>query len=305
MSTNLKRKNKRGFRNNMALHVMLFVPVVLTLIYKYIPMAGIVIAFKNYRPGMNIFKANWVGLQNFRTLFIMPGFTDALRNTVVIALGKIILDLVVPIVFSLMLNDLGSTAVKRTVQTIIYMPHFISWVLMAGIIQRLLAPSGLVNQIIVALGGQSTVFLADKDFFQPLIQITNVWKEFGYGTIVYLAAICGIDSTLYEAAMVDGAGAWKRLWHVTLPGIVPTIILMSVLSLGNILNAGFDQIFNLYSPIVYQTGDIIDTFVYRLAFNQAQFSISTAAGLFKSLIGFVLITLSYRIAYRTSGYHVF
>lgn len=305
MSTNLKRKDKRGFRNNMALHVMLFVPVVLTLIYKYIPMAGIVIAFKNYRPGMNIFKANWVGLQNFRTLFIMPGFTDALRNTVVIALGKIILDLVVPIVFSLMLNDLGSTGVKRTVQTIIYMPHFISWVLMAGIIQRLLAPSGLVNQIVVALGGQSRVFLADKDFFQPLIQITNVWKEFGYGTIVYLAAICGIDSTLYEAAMVDGAGAWKRLWHVTLPGIVPTIILMSVLSLGNILNAGFDQIFNLYSPIVYQTGDIIDTFVYRLAFNQAQFSISTAAGLFKSLIGFVLITLSYRIAYRTSGYHVF
>lgn len=305
MSTNLKRKNKRGFRNNMALHVMLLVPVVLTLIYKYIPMAGIVIAFENYRPGMNIFKANWVGLQNFRTLFIMPGFTDALRNTVVIALGKIVLDLVVPIVFSLMLNDLGSTGVKRTVQTIIYMPHFISWVLMAGIIQRLLAPSGLVNQIVVALGGQSRVFLADKDFFQPLIQITNVWKEFGYGTIVYLAAICGIDSTLYEAAMVAGAGAWKRLWHVTLPGIVPTIILMSVLSLGNILNAGFDQIFNLYSPIVYQTGDIIDTFVYRLAFNQAQFSISTAAGLFKSLIGFVLITLSYRIAYRTSGYHVF
>ena len=204
-----------------------------------------------------------------------------------------------------MLNDLNNVAVKRSIQTVIYMPHFISWVLMAGIIQRLLSPTGLFNQLISALGGEPQVFLAQKNLFQPLIYITNTWKEFGYGTIVYLAAICSIDHSLYEAAMVDGAGAWRKLWHITLPGIIPTIILMTVLALGNILNAGFDQIFNLYSPIVYKTGDIIDTFVYRMAFNQAQFSISTAAGLFKSAISCVLIVSSYHIAYRTSGYHVF
>lgn len=300
-----RRRTKIDWKQNRSLHIMLIIPVVLTLLYKYVPMLGIIIAFKNYKPGMNIFNAKWVGMQNFRVLFMMPGFLDALRNTVTIAVFKIILGIIIPVTFSLMLNDLNNVAVKRSIQTVIYMPHFISWVLMAGIIQRLLSPTGLFNQLISALGGEPQVFLAQKNLFQPLIYITNTWKEFGYETIVYLAAICSIDHSLYEAAMVDGAGAWRKLWHITLPGIVPTIILMTVLSLGNILNAGFDQIFNLYSPIVYKTGDIIDTFVYRMAFNQAQFSISTAAGLFKSAISCVLIVSSYHIAYRTSGYHVF
>lgn len=299
------KRFKSDWKRNRALHVMLFLPVILTIIYKYVPMFGIIIAFENYKPGMSMLGAKWVGMQNFRVLFMMPGFLDALRNTVTIAVVKIILGIVIPVTFSLMLNDLGHVGVKRCIQTVIYMPHFISWVLMAGIIQRILSPSGLVNQLIVAFGGEAQVFLAKKELFQPLVYITDVWKEFGYSTIIYLAAICGIDNTLYEAAMVDGAGAWRKLWNVTLPGIVPTIILMTVLSLGNILNAGFDQIFNLYSPIVYKTGDIIDTFVYRMAFNQAQFSISTAAGLFKSIISCLLIVCSYRIAYRTSGYHVF
>lgn len=300
-----RRRAKIDWKQNRSLHIMLVIPVLLTLLYKYIPMLGIIIAFKNYKPGMNIFDAKWVGMQNFRVLFMMPGFLDALRNTVTIAVVKIILGIIIPVTFSLMLNDLNNVAVKRSIQTVIYMPHFISWVLMAGIIQRLLSPTGLFNQLISALGGEPQVFLAQKNLFQPLIYITNTWKEFGYGTIVYLAAICSIDHSLYEAAMVDGAGAWRKLWHITLPGIIPTIILMTVLALGNILNAGFDQIFNLYSPIVYKTGDIIDTFVYRMAFNQAQFSISTAAGLFKSAISCVLIVSSYHIAYRTSGYHVF
>lgn len=300
-----RRRTKIDWKQNRSLHIMLVIPVVLTLLYKYVPMLGIIIAFKNYKPGMDIFDAKWVGMQNFRVLFMMPGFLDALRNTVTIAVVKIILGIFIPVTFSLMLNDLNNVAVKRSIQTVIYMPHFISWVLMAGIIQRLLSPTGLFNQLISALGGEPQVFLAQKNLFQPLIFITNTWKEFGYGTIVYLAAICSIDHSLYEAAMVDGAGAWRKLWHITLPGIVPTIILMTVLSLGNILNAGFDQIFNLYSPIVYKTGDIIDTFVYRMAFNQAQFSISTAAGLFKSAISCVLIVSSYHIAYRTSGYYVF
>lgn len=305
MALNPHKHTQREWKQNWPLHIMLLIPVALTLLYKYVPMLGIVIAFKNYKPGMDIFAAKYVGLQNFRILFMMPGFLDALRNTITIAVVKTILGIIVPVTFSLMLNDLKNITIKRSIQTVIYMPHFISWVLMAGIIQRLLSPSGLVNQLISMFGGEPQVFLAQKNLFQPLIYVTNTWKEFGYDTIVYLAAICSIDHSLYEAAMVDGAGAWRKLWHITLPGIIPTIVLMTVLALGNILNAGFDQIFNLYSPIVYKTGDIIDTFVYRMAFNQMQFSISTAAGLFKSAVSCLLIVSSYHIAYRISGYRVF
>ncbi len=300
------RSTTRGqWKRNLPLHLLLLMPVILTFIYKYIPMVGVIMAFENYKPAQGLLKSKWVGLRNFQFLFMMPGFTTAVWNTFIIALGKIILGIVVPVTFSLMLNDLKSPLLKRSIQTVIYMPHFISWVLMAGIVNRLLAPNGLVNQFIVALGGKSKVFLADKSIFRPLLWITEIWKEFGYGTIVYLAAICAIDTTLYEAAVVDGAGAWQQMIHVTLPGLIPTIILMTVLSLGNILNAGFDQVFNLYSEIVYKTGDIIDTFVYRLAFNNAQFSISTAAGLFKSCISCVMIVVSYIISYRVSGYRVF
>lgn len=300
------RSTIRGqWKRNLPLHLLLLMPVILTFIYKYIPMVGVIMAFENYKPAQGLLKSKWVGLRNFQFLFMMPGFTTAVWNTFIIALGKIILGIVVPVTFSLMLNDLKSPLLKRSIQTVIYMPHFISWVLMAGIVNRLLAPNGLVNQFIVALGGKSKVFLADKSIFRPLLWITEIWKEFGYGTIVYLAAICAIDATLYEAAVVDGAGAWQQMIHVTLPGLIPTIILMTVLSLGNILNAGFDQVFNLYSEIVYKTGDIIDTFVYRLAFNNAQFSISTAAGLFKSCISCVMIVVSYIISYRVSGYRVF
>lgn len=300
------RSTTRGqWKRNLPLHLLLLMPVILTFIYKYIPMVGVIMAFENYKPAQGLLKSKWVGLRNFQFLFMMPGFTTAVWNTFIIALGKIILGIVVPVTFSLMLNDLKSPLLKRSIQTVIYMPHFISWVLMAGIVNRLLAPNGLVNQFIVALGGKSKVFLADKSIFRPLLWITEIWKEFGYGTIVYLAAICAIDATLYEAAVVDGAGAWQQMIHVTLPGLIPTIILMTVLSLGNILNAGFDQVFNLYSEIVYKTGDIIDTFVYRLAFNNAQFSISTAAGLFKSCISCVMIVVSYIISYRVSGYRVF
>ena len=284
---------------------MLLLPVISLFIFCYIPMAGIIMSFEKYVPAKGIFHSKWVGMKNFETLFKMPGFTESVRNTVIIAVGKIILNIVVPVVFTLMLNEITHSLSKRTIQTLIYLPHFISWVLMAGIIIKLCSSAGVLNQIMKAFGAEPKVWLADKTIFRPILFITDILKEFGYGTIIYLAAISGINPSLYEAAVVDGAGRWKQMIHVTLPGISSTIILMSVLALGNILNAGFDQIFNLYSPIVYQTGDIIDTFLYRLAFERAQFAISTAAGLFKSAISTVLIVLSYSIAYKTSGYRVF
>jgi putative aldouronate transport system permease protein len=284
---------------------MLLLPVLFTLIYRYVPMAGIVLAFKTYRARLGIFGSPWIGLENFRILFGMPGFTDSIRNTVVISIAKILMRIAVPVVFSLMLNEVNKMGAKKVVQTIVYMPHFISWVLMAGIIIKILAQYGIVNKFLGTFGIEPIMFLADKEKFPLIVVLTDIWKEFGYSSIVYLAAITGIDPNLYEAAEIDGAGRWRQTLHVTLPGMTPTVILMSALALGGVLDAGFDQIFNLYSPVVYKTGDILDTFIYRMAFQNAQFAISTAAGLFKSAIGCILIITSYRLAFKFSGYRIF
>ena len=300
-----KERRLYGHTDDWQLHILVIIPLILIVLFNYIPYGGIVMAFQNYKPGLGILGSKWVGLQNFKLLAGMEGFRSAVRNTFIIAVGKIVLNIVVPVVFSLMLNEMGNHRVKKVIQTIVYMPHFISWVLLSSIIIRLLSGNGLVNQLIRALGGETQTFLADKNSFRSLVLITDVWKEFGYGTIIYLAAMTGIDSQLYEAAAIDGAGYWKRMLHVTLPGITKTIILMSTLALGRILEAGFDQIFNLYSAAVYETGDIIDTFVYRMGFNNMQYSISTAAGLFKNAISFILILISYRVTYRTTGYRLF
>jgi putative aldouronate transport system permease protein len=292
-------------RQEGALHVMLLLPVLFTLIYRYIPMAGIVLAFKTYRARLGIFGSPWTGLENFRILFSLPGFTDSIRNTLVISIAKILMRIAIPVIFSLMLNEVTKMGVKKVVQTIVYMPHFISWVLMAGIIIKILAQYGIVNKFLGSFGIEPIIFLADKERFPFIIVLTDIWKEFGYASIVYLAAITGIDPNLYEAAAIDGAGRWRQTLHITLPGMTPTIILMSALALGGVLDAGFDQIFNLYSPVVYKTGDILDTFIYRLAFQNSQFSLSTAAGLFKSAIGCILIITSYRLAFKFSGYRIF
>lgn len=301
----LRERLIRRFRKDRSLHLMLLLPVLFILVYRYIPMVGNLMAFEKYQPAKGIFGSEWVGLNNFKTLFRMKGFVNAIGNTLIIALGKIVLNIVVPVTFSLMLNEFVNNKVKKTIQTVIYMPHFISWVLLAGIIVRLTSQTGLINQAIVALGGKPQIFLADKASFRPLLLITDIWKEFGYGTVIYLAAIAGVNQPLYEAARVDGANHWQEVWHITIPGILPTIILMSALALGRILDGGFEQVLNLYNPVVYETGDIIDTFIYRLAFNNAQYSMSAAAGLFKSAISCILIVSSYRIAYSTSGYRIF
>ncbi|GHT59969.1 protein lplB [Spirochaetia bacterium] len=286
-------------------HVMLLLPVLLVFVYRYLPMPGILLAFNSYKPRLGIFGSPWVGLDNFRLLLGMSGFIASIKNTLIIASGKIIMGILVPVCFSLMLNEINQPPLKRVIQTIVYLPHFISWVLLAGIITRILNPYGVVNQFLITMGMEPHIFLADKKIFPGLMVFLDVWKGFGYGSIVYLAAITGIDPNLYEAASIDGAGRWRQTIHITLPGLAPMIVLMTTLSLGSILDGGFDQIFNLYSPVVLSTGDIIDTFLYRMAFENAQFSISTAAGLFKSAIGCFLIVLSYKLAYKLTGYRVF
>jgi putative aldouronate transport system permease protein len=268
-------------------------------------MFGLLMAFQDYIPALGIFGSQWVGLRNFKTLFTMMEFVRALRNTVFIAGCKIVLGIIIPVVFALLLNEVRRRFLQRSIQTLIYLPHFISWILLAGILRDMMNPSiGIINTMLMKAGLEPVFFLGANRTFPWVIIFTDIWKEFGYGTIIYLAALTGIDPTLYEVAYVDGANRWKQLVHITMPGIAPMVVLMTTLSMGNIFNAGFDQIFNLYAPVVYETGDILDTLLYRLGLISMQFSVSTAAGMMKSVVSMILILVSYRIAHRTTGYRV-
>jgi putative aldouronate transport system permease protein len=303
-STSLK---KDRMAREMPLYLMLVPAVVLVLIYSYGSMAGIVIAFEKFKPAFGLFgKQQWVGWKNFETLFAMPNIFDIIRNTIVIALGKMVGGIIVPVLFALLLNEVRSTMAKRTFQTLVYLPNFLSWVILSGIFIDILSPNGgVVNVLLGYLGMEPVFFLGNAKVFPGTMIVTEVWRSFGFGSVIYLAALTGIDPSLYEAAKIDGAGHLRQTWHITLPGMVSIIVLMTVLSLGNILNGGFDQIYNLYSPVVYSTGDILDTFVYRLGIQEAQYSLSTAAGLFKSVVSLVFIVTSYFLADRLAGYRVF
>lgn len=286
---------------------MLVPGCIIMLIFCYVPMGGLIIAFQRFIPAKGMFgPQKWVGMENFNYIFSMPNTINVIRNTVVISFWKIVLGLIIPITVSLMLNELKNKYIKSNIQTIIYFPYFISWIVFASIMQDILAPSdGLVNRFINMLGGESIYFLGNNRYFQQTLIWTDIWKGFGYGTVVYLASITGIDPTLYEAASIDGAGRWNQMIHVTLLGIRMTIVLMMVLSLGNVLNAGFDQVFNLYSPVVYETGDIIDTLVYRLGLESAKYGPAAAVSVFKSVISCVLVSGSYLIAYKCFDYKLF
>lgn len=295
------------FRREIPLHLMLLPGIVLVLIFNYVPMAGLVIAFQKFIPARGLFgDQKWIGMGNFEYIFSMPNAISVIKNTVLIALGKIIGGMLVPIAVSLLLNEVRQQRLKKAIQTIIYFPNFISWIVMAGIMVDLLSPStGIVNMLIKALGFEPMFFLGSNAYFRGTMIVTDIWKGFGFGSVIYLATITGIDPTLYEAAAIDGATRARQIWHVTLPGMRMIIVLMTVLNLGNVLNAGFDQIYNLYSPAVYETGDILDTFIYRIGLMNYQFGPATAMGLFKSVISMVLISSSYWIAWKFFDYRIF
>ena len=284
-------------------HAMLIPGVILTFIFAYIPLYGVIIAFQEYNPGMGFSSLGRIG--KFKFLFSQPAFVQTIWNTLYIAFFKLIGGIVAPVIVALLLNELASEKIKRVFQTLVYIPNFLSWVIMAGVLIEILSKSGAVNQVLGMFGIDAVNFLGDPNIFPWTIIASDIWKGFGFGTVVYLAALSGIDPGLYESAMMDGAKRWKQTLHITLPLLMPTIILMLVLSLGSVLNAGFDQIYNMYSPIVYETGDIIDTYVYRLGIEQAQYSIGAAVGLFKSVISCILVGLSYILADKVAGYRVF
>lgn len=298
---------KRSWKRELPLHVMILPGFLFLLVFNYLPIGGIIIAFQKFIPAKGLFgDQDWIGLRNFEYVMNLPSFDNIMWNTFYIAMMKVILGLLVPIVIAILLNEVRHMALKRGVQTAIYLPHFLSWVVLGGIFIEILSPNdGLVNRALQSFGIEPIFFLGDNRWFPNTMILTDVWKEFGYGTIIYLAALTSINPNLYEAAQIDGASRWRQTLHVTLPGMQMVIVLLMVLNLGNLLNAGFDQIFNMYSPMVYESGDILDTFVYRIGLLDAQFGVATAVGLFKSVIALVLVSVSYYIAYKVADYRIF
>ncbi|MDQ6419721.1 ABC transporter permease subunit [Paenibacillus sp. LHD-117] len=297
---------KRSAVSNFPLHLLLLPAVILVLIYSYGPMLGIVIAFEKYMPTKGFFRSEWVGLKHFHYILSLSDTMEVLRNTVFISVMKIIAGVIVPLTVSLLLNEVRHRVFKRSVQSLIYLPHFLSWVILGGVLIDILSPStGIVNTFLGLFGIEPIYFLGENRWFPYVLVVSDIWKEFGFSTILYLAALTGINPALYEASFMDGAGRLRQTWHITLPGIRPIIVLLLTLSLGNVLNAGFEQVFNLYSAQVYDSGDIIDTYVYRMGLISAQYGPATAIGLFKSVVSLVLISTTYYLAYKLAKYRIF
>ncbi|NQX67403.1 sugar ABC transporter permease [Paenibacillus alba] len=280
------------FRTNIDLYVLLIPGLLFLLLFKYTPMYGIIIAFMDFNIFDGFTGSKWVGMAQFAKLIHSDEFLQVFMNTLLISLYKLVLLFPVPIVIALLLNEVRRSWFKRTVQTIIFLPHFLSWVIISGLFITILSPSGgLVNNVIQYFGGTPISFFLDNDFFRSVIVFTAGWKESGWNTIIFIAAIAGIEQEQYEAASIDGAGRIRQMLNITLPGIIPTIILILVLRLGYLLEAGTEQILTMYNSVVYQSGDVIGTFVYRQGLGQQDYSFSTAVGLFNSVIGFLLIVL--------------
>ncbi|AEE95350.1 ABC transporter permease [Mahella australiensis] len=272
------------------LYILLIPGLLYFIIFKYLPMFGIIIAFQDYQPYLGILKSEWVGFEHFRDFFTNPDFFKLLRNTLLISLYNLVFSFPLPIVLALLLNEVKNSAFKRTVQTMVYVPHFISWVVIASITYVLLTTEGgVINEILFRLTGNKIAFLTDPKWFRPLIVTQTIWKETGWGTIIFLAALSGVDPTLYEAATVDGATRWQQTWYITLPAISSTIVIMLILRLGSILDTGFEQIFLMMNSLNREVADVFDTYVYVMGITQGAFSYSTAVGLFKSVVGLILI----------------
>ncbi|HEY4431250.1 protein lplB [Paenibacillus sp. VTT E-133280] len=295
-------KNKK---DQTAFHLMMAPGMIFLIIFSFIPMFGIIMAFQNYIPAKGMSGSSWVGLDNFKFMLQIPDSKQIFSNTIVIALWKIIVGTFTSIVFALLLNEIRVKFAKRFVQTVVYLPNFLSWAILATVVMNIFSYEGPVNAMLSWFGIDPVLFMASNTWFRPMLVLTDVWKGFGYGSIIYLASLTSIDPGLYEAGSIDGANRFKKLWHITLPGLMPTILLVTTLNLPNVLNAGFDQIFNLYNPLVYESSDIIDTYVYRVGLVERQYSLGTAVGLLRSVVGIVLILSANKLAQKLTDYRIF
>ncbi|BFT72455.1 ABC transporter permease subunit [Paenibacillus sp. P36] len=279
----------KDIQKNKLLYVMLLPIILFFGVFHYIPMYGAIIAFKDFSPRLGILGSPWAGLEHFRTFFEGIYFWRTLKNTILISLYDLIFGFPAPIILALLLNEIKKTFFKRSIQTITYMPHFVSLVVVCGMIKEFTASSGLVNDVIAFLGGERLSLLLEAQFFRTIYVSSGVWQHIGWGTIIYLAALAGIDTEQYEAAKIDGAGRWKQMFHITLPGIMPTIVILLILEMGRMMNVGTEKIILLYNPTVYDTADVISSYVYRMGLQEFNYSFSSAVGLFNSAINFTLV----------------
>lgn len=280
------------------IYLLLLPGILYFIVYRYIPMAGLVIAFQDYNPFVGFTGSDWVGFKHFSKLFDSPEVIRVLFNTIQISLLQIFVAFPVSIILALMLNELRSETYKRFIQSMVYLPHFLSWVVVVGIFVVFLRGEGLINSILTSFGLEAIPFLTDSAFFKPIIILQVIWKEAGWGTIIFLAALAGVNQQLYEAAVIDGANRWRQLWHITLPAIRGVIIILFILRLGNVMDTGFEQIFLMLNPFNMDAGNVLDTYVYFKGIQQGNISFATAVGMFKGLVGLVLVVGSNRLAKR-------
>lgn len=307
LSQKQRRMKWLDFWDARYLYLLLLPGLVYFAIFCYGPMYGLLLAFKKFNAGLGILGSQWVGLYQFqRLLFSTPDFINALENTLIISLSRLLVEFPFPIALGVLLGEMKFGKTKRIFQTIYTFPHFLSWIIVSGILVSFLDSNGPVNSILVSLGGEKANLLANTQTFRLLLYATSIWKSAGWSSIIYMAAITGIDPQQYEAAIIDGAGRLRRIWHITLPGIKPTIIVLFLLALGNVMNAGFDQIFNLQNAVVRPVSEIIDTYIYRITFLAVpDFSFSTAVGLFKSVINLTLLLVANRVVTAINGSGLF
>jgi putative aldouronate transport system permease protein len=291
---------RKDFKKNRIIYLLAILGVSYYLIFHYWPMYGATIAFKNYRPSLGIWGSPWIGLDNFMSFFKSAYFLRVVRNTVVISVLELIFGFPAPIILALLLNEIRNAPFKRIVQTITYIPHFISVIVVCGILVDFLSYNGLINNMIVALGGSKTIFLLEAKYFRTIYVSSGIWQGVGWGTIIYLSALSNIDLELYDAAVVDGAGRLRQTWHVTLPGIVPTIMILLILRIGSIMSVGQEKILLLYNPNTYETADVISTYVYRRGLLGGDFSFASAVGLFNSVINFSLLIMANKLSKKVT-----
>ena len=278
--------------NCRLLYLMIIPLIVWYVMFCYVPMAGLYLAFEDFSYKGGIWGSKWVGLANFEAILTDSEFLRAFRNTLIFSFGKLLLQFPAAIILALALNEIRQPRLKKIYQTVFTFPHFISWVVMAGILKNMFASNGVINQLLTVAGMETVSPLLSMSGFRPFIWLSNIWKEVGWDTIIYMAALAGIDPGLYEAAEIDGANRWRKIWHITLPGIRSTILIMLILEIGRVMTTGasFDQVFNLYSPPIYEVSDTIDTYIYRTSFNGTKdFGYTTAVGLFKSVLGVLMM----------------
>ncbi|MGP4079106.1 ABC transporter permease [Pseudalkalibacillus sp. R45] len=300
-----KMKNSYLIKN-WQIYSMILPGLLYFLVFKYIPLGGIVIAFQDYSVYGGIFESPWVGLKHFQNLFEYPEFYTILKNTLLISLYQLIFGFPAPIILALLLNEVRKMVFKRTVQTVLYLPHFLSWVIVGGLVISFLSPStGIVNEIVRWFGGEPIFFIQEPEYFRSIIVSSGIWKEVGWGTIIYLAAMAGINPELYEAAEVDGAGKFRQAISITIPCILPTIMVLLLLRIGNILDLGFEQIYMLLNPLVRETGEVFDTYIYRAGLLGGQYSYTTAIGLFKSIVGFILLVGANKLSKKMTGNSIY